>query len=85
MTVESALRAVTLIMNDDLEGAEEGLKAGSSSFHKVRTSGKAARVLADWKGKGNLQLMARVVLAWQGHGGFHAGESGIRTGGDERR
>lgn len=33
--VESAMRAVTHIMNDDLESAEAGLANGASSFHKV--------------------------------------------------
>lgn len=28
--------AATLIMNDDVDGAEVGLKKGDSSFHKVR-------------------------------------------------
>ena len=29
------IKAVTLIMNDDLEGAEAGLSKGDSSYHKV--------------------------------------------------
>ena len=29
------MRAVTYIMNDDLEAAEAGLTNGNSSFHKV--------------------------------------------------
>ena len=29
------MRAVTYIMNDDLEGAEAGLANGNSAFHKV--------------------------------------------------
>ena len=33
--VEVAMRAVICIMSDDLEGAEEGLSKGNSSFHKV--------------------------------------------------
>lgn len=33
--VESAMRAATHIMNDDLESAEAGLANGASSFHKV--------------------------------------------------
>ena len=36
--LEDALRAVTLIMNDDVEGAEAGLAKGNSPFHKVRSS-----------------------------------------------
>lgn len=35
LKVESAMRAVTHIMNDDLESAEAGLANGTSSFHKV--------------------------------------------------
>lgn len=30
------MRAVTYIMDDDLEGAEAGLADGHSTFHKVR-------------------------------------------------
>ncbi|KAL2362472.1 hypothetical protein RJZ56_004645 [Blastomyces dermatitidis] len=33
--VESALRAATYIMNDDVDAAEEGLNKGDSSFHKL--------------------------------------------------
>ncbi|MCJ1314296.1 Mitochondrial outer membrane protein iml2 [Agyrium rufum] len=33
--LESALRAATCIMNDDLEAAESGLEEGNSSFHKL--------------------------------------------------
>ena len=33
--VEAAMRAVTFIMSDDLEGAEAGLANGNSAFHKV--------------------------------------------------
>lgn len=36
--VEAAMRAVTYIMDDDLEGAEAGLANGTSTFHKVRLS-----------------------------------------------
>jgi hypothetical protein len=32
------MRAVTYIMDDDLEGAEAGLANGTSTFHKVRLS-----------------------------------------------
>lgn len=31
------MRAVTYIMNDDLEAAEAGLTNGNSSFHKVHS------------------------------------------------
>ena len=31
------MRAVTHIMNDDLEAAEAGLTSGNSSFHKVHS------------------------------------------------
>ena len=31
------MRAVTHIMNDDLEAAEAGLTNGNSSFHKVHS------------------------------------------------
>ncbi|OJD26773.1 hypothetical protein ACJ73_01846 [Blastomyces percursus] len=33
--LESALRAATFIMNDDVDAAEEGLNKGDSSFHKL--------------------------------------------------
>src|SRR5271156_769553 len=33
--LESALRAVELIINDDLEGAEKGLEQGNSAFHQL--------------------------------------------------
>ncbi|KAI5309659.1 hypothetical protein KEM55_002716 [Ascosphaera atra] len=33
--LEEALKAASLIMNDDIDGAAEGLKHGDSSFHKV--------------------------------------------------
>ncbi|KAF7506716.1 hypothetical protein GJ744_011440 [Endocarpon pusillum] len=33
--LEAAMRAVTLIMNDDVEGAERGLAQGNSSYHKL--------------------------------------------------
>ncbi|KAK2742583.1 Mitochondrial outer membrane protein iml2 [Myotisia sp. PD_48] len=33
--LEEALKAATLIMNDDVDGAEEGLNKGDSSFHKL--------------------------------------------------
>ncbi|KAK2732369.1 Mitochondrial outer membrane protein iml2 [Onygenales sp. PD_40] len=33
--LESALRAATFIMNDDVDSAEEGLDKGNSSFHKL--------------------------------------------------
>ncbi|PGH15542.1 hypothetical protein AJ79_02324 [Helicocarpus griseus UAMH5409] len=33
--LESALRAATFIMDDDVDSAEEGLNKGSSSFHKL--------------------------------------------------
>jgi hypothetical protein len=33
--LESALRAVELIMNDDIEGAERGLAEGNSAFHSL--------------------------------------------------
>ncbi|OJD18845.1 hypothetical protein AJ78_01178 [Emergomyces pasteurianus Ep9510] len=33
--LESALRAATFIINDDVDGAEEGLNKGDSSFHKL--------------------------------------------------
>ena len=33
--LEAALRAATLIMNDDVDGAERGLDQGNSSFHKL--------------------------------------------------
>ncbi|KAL1954659.1 hypothetical protein VTO42DRAFT_853 [Malbranchea cinnamomea] len=33
--LENALEAATLIMNDDVDGAEEGLQKGDSSFHKL--------------------------------------------------
>ncbi len=36
LAVESAMRAATHIMNDDLESAEASLANGTSSFHKVR-------------------------------------------------
>ncbi len=33
--LETALRAVELILNDDIAGAERGLADGNSSFHKL--------------------------------------------------
>jgi Protein of unknown function (DUF3808) len=33
--LEAAMRAATLIMNDDVEGAEKGLSEGNSSYHKL--------------------------------------------------
>lgn len=33
--LEAAMRAATLIMNDDAEGAEQGLSQGNSSYHKL--------------------------------------------------
>ena len=33
--MQSALRAVELIMDDDIEGAEAGLQSGTSAFHKL--------------------------------------------------
>ncbi|EER42913.1 mitochondrial outer membrane protein iml2 [Histoplasma capsulatum H143] len=33
--LQSALRAATFIINDDVDGAEEGLNKGDSSFHKL--------------------------------------------------
>jgi Protein of unknown function (DUF3808) len=33
--LEAAMRAATLIMNDDVEGAERGLSQGNSSYHKL--------------------------------------------------
>lgn len=33
--LEAAMRAATLIMNDDVEGAEKGLSQGNSSYHKL--------------------------------------------------
>lgn len=33
--LESALRAVELVMNDDIEGAERGLAEGNSAFHSL--------------------------------------------------
>jgi hypothetical protein len=33
--LEDALRAATLILNDDVDGAEDGLSEGISSFHNL--------------------------------------------------
>ena len=51
------MRAVTYIMNDDLEGAEAGLANGNSSFHKVDTKFPAyclsyGLIISIWKNAG---------------------------------
>lgn len=35
--IKLILSAATLILDDDVDGAEEGLSKGGSTFHKVRS------------------------------------------------
>lgn len=61
--------AATLILNDDVEGAEEGLNKGDSTFHKVR---HLPYLL-------NLLLHTNIHAEWQGRGWLYSRDPGFRT------
>lgn len=59
--------AATLILNDDVDGAEDGLAKGTSTFHNVRDD-VAPRVY-------NAMLIVEIVGKRRGR--FCAGDSGL--------
>ena len=61
-------------MNDDVDGAEDGLSEGNSSFHNVRVVSIAVVVPTS---KGFCVLILAARIARKRRGGIHSGNIGL--------
>jgi hypothetical protein len=88
MTNESDGPGIVLIMNDDIDGAEEKLKQSNSAFHKVCVGAwtaqwsldvEAYRLACDQEITSQLIVIFLIHIAWDGSRCIRTSNFGLRT------